>query len=177
MGITYSRARTASELKEILALQTTNLKDNVSHTEKESQGFITVSHTFDMLNKMNNACQHVIAKDNAKVIGYALAMLPSFRNEIPILTPMFVSADSLLGNKNYLVMGQICIDKNYRGKGIFKGMYTFYKNELSPQYDCLFTEVATENTRSLSAHKAIGFSILKTEIAGDVSWELMNWHW
>lgn len=54
---------------------------------------------------------------------------------------MFDSADELLGDKNYIAMGQIYIDKPYRKKGFFKGMYHFYKQELQEEYDCLFTEV------------------------------------
>lgn len=76
---------------------------------------------------MNDACPHTLAMDGEQVVGYALTMLESFRNEIPILTPMFETADRLLPTKNYLAMGQICIDKPYRGQGLFKGLYRFYK--------------------------------------------------
>ena len=172
--IIYKRATTEIELQQILALQKCNMRPGLSKTEIRTQGFITVNHTFDILKKMNDASPHIIAKANNKVVGYALVMLPSFRNELAVLAPMFNAADVLLGQKNYVAMGQVCVDKEFRGKGVFRGMYDFYKSELQNDFDCLFTEIATDNLRSLKAHKSIGFEILKTQITNGVSWELVN---
>ncbi len=175
--IQYKRANSDEQLHQILEIQKRALKHNVSLAEQKSEGFITVPHTFEMLKKMNEACPHIVAFENDKVVGYALVMLESFRNEMEILLPMFETADRLLPHKNYLTMGQVCIDKPYRGKGIFKGIYAFYKDELAQQYDCLFTEVATLNTRSLQAHLAVGFKILHTQVTEGTSWEMVNWDW
>ena len=168
--IKYKRASSDEHLNQILEIQKRALKQNVSLAEQKTEGYITVPHTFEILKKMNEACSHIIALENDRVVGYALVMLESFRNEMEILVPMFETADRLLPNKNYLTMGQICIDKPFRGKGIFKGLYTFYKNELANQYDCLFTEVATLNARSLQAHLAVGFKILHTQVTDGTSW-------
>lgn len=56
-------------------------------------------------------------------------------------------------------------------------MYYFYKEELQNDFDCLITEVATNNKRSLAAHKSVGFQVLKTQVSDDISWELVNWSW
>ena len=175
--IKYQRARTDEQLRQILEIQKRALKQNVSLQEQKTEGYITVPHTFEILKKMNNACAHIIAVEKNRVVGYALVMLETFRNEMEILVPMFETADKLLPNKNYLTMGQVCIDKPHRGKGIFKGLYNFYKEELANQYDCLFTEVATLNTRSLNAHLAVGFKILATQETDGTSWEMVNWDW
>lgn len=175
--ITYKRAASDQELREILAIQKRNLKAVISIQERKEQGYITVPHTFDILKKMNDACPHILAMDGDRVAGYALVMLRSFKYEMPILIPMFETADRLLKGKNYVAMGQVCIDKPYRGQGVFKGMYTFYKEQLSTTYDCLFTEVATSNIRSLEAHKRVGFKILETQITDGTSWEIVNWNW
>ncbi|GGG23038.1 hypothetical protein GCM10011344_24660 [Dokdonia pacifica] len=175
--ITYKRAASDQELQEILAIQKRNLKAVISIQERKEQGYITVPHTFDILKKMNDACPHILAMDGDRVAGYALVMLRSFKYEMPILIPMFETADRLLKGKNYVAMGQVCIDKPYRGQGVFKGMYTFYKEQLSTTYDCLFTEVATSNIRSLEAHKRVGFKILETQITDGTSWEIVNWDW
>lgn len=175
--IKYQRARTDEQLRQILEIQKRALKQNVSLQEQKTEGYITVPHTFEILQKMNNACAHIVAVEKDRVVGYALVMLETFRNEMEILVPMFETADKLLPNKNYLTMGQVCIDKPHRGKGIFKGLYNFYKEELANQYDCLFTEVATLNTRSLNAHLAVGFKILATQETDGTSWEMVNWDW
>jgi len=177
MPIMYCRAQTTEELKQILALQQQNMTSVLSHQEALNEGFITVGHTLDILEKMNRSCPHIIAKDGDIVVGYALVMLRSFREEIEVLKPMFDSADTLLPNLNYVVMGQICIAKSHRKRGVFKGMYLFYKAQLKNKFDCLFTEIASSNTRSLQAHKAVGFEVLKSQITDGVSWELVNWDW
>lgn len=175
--ITYKRTISDSELHQILEIQKRALKTNVSIKEQKDQGYITVPHTFEILKKMNDACPHILAMDGDVVAGYALTMLESFRYEMDILRPMFETADKLLPGRNYLAMGQICIDKPFRRKGVFKGLYVYYQTELSGIYDCLFTEVATSNTRSLSAHIAVGFKILDTQTTDGTSWEMVCWDW
>lgn len=177
MAVTYTRATTEKELYQILDLQRQNMAKGLSQDELVKEGFITVGHTFALLKKMNDACPHIITKDGDAVVGYALVMLRSFKNEIPVLRPMFDTADALLPGSNYVAMGQICIAKSHRRQGIFKGMYQYYRQQLQNDYDCLFTEVATANQRSLQAHKAVGFEVLKTQITDGVSWELVNWDW
>ena len=151
--------------------------DAVSSTEKKNEGFVTVSHSYAILKQMNDARSHVIAKDGDLVVGYALVMLKEFRDEISILSAMFETAEELLGGKKFLAMGQICISKAYRKRGIFRGMYNFYKKELQGEFDCLLTEVATDNKRSLEAHKSVGFKVLKKQVTEGVSWVLINWDW
>ncbi len=175
--IRYKRVTKTLELEQILALQKENFKSSLSHDEIQKEGFVTVAHSLDVLKKMNDKCAHIIAKDDDFVVGYALVMLKEFKDEISVLTAMFETAQKLLGDQRYVAMGQICISKNYRRKGIFKGLYNFYKKELNHEFDCLLTEVATNNIRSLNAHKSVGFEVLKTQISDDISWELICWNW
>ena len=177
MEITYKRAVSENELYQILSLQKINAATNVSPIEKQKEGFVTVSHTYEILKQMNDACAHIIAKDGDLVVGYALVMLKEFRDEISILSAMFETATELLGDKKYVAMGQVCISKEYRKQGIFRGMYTFFREELQKEFDCLLTEVATDNDRSLNAHLSIGFEVLKTQESDGVSWELICWDW
>jgi GNAT superfamily N-acetyltransferase len=112
---------------------------------------------------MNSDAQHIIAKDGEKVVGYALAMTKRFRDKITVLKSMFDLLDGLvvnglpLGDEKYIVMGQICVDYDYRGKGIFQGMYHKYFEVYKPVYQSIITEIAARNTRSLRAHLNIGF--------------------
>lgn len=177
MQIQFKRVSSEKELYQILDLQKKNAIPSLSDHEKEKEGFVTVVHSFEIIKQMNDASAHIIAKDGDNLVGYALVMLKEFRDEISLLSAMFETASELLGNKNYLAMGQICVAKEYRKQGVFRGMYTFYKEELQIEFDCLLTEVATDNTRSLAAHKSIGFEIIKTQITQGTSWELMNWKW
>jgi len=177
MSILYKRAHTDKELNEILALQKQNLPNVISDSERKEQGFVTVNHSFDILKSMNTACSHVIATHNNHVVGYALCMLQQFKDDIPILKAMFSEIDNSVNDHSYLVMGQVCIHKQYRGKGVFRGLYKHMKTELHNIYNSIITEVDTTNTRSLQAHYAIGFKHLKTYHSKGQDWELIYWDW
>ena len=176
--ISYKRASNQEELEQIRTLQLQNSSQNITSEEKLQQGFVTVQHSLALLDQMNSSCPHIIATDDNTVMGFALVMLPDFRHEIVVLTPMFERIDELLPkDKTYVVMGQICIDKNYRKQGIFRGLYHFYREELQPQFDYLITEVATINIRSMQAHEAIGFKIIDTYLEAGIEWNIILWDW
>ena len=126
---------------------------------------------------MNAACAHCIAKKDDKIIGYALSMVQNFKTEIPLLIPMFneIDGELLKQNKalNYIVMGQICIDKSMRGQGVFRGLYKYMSQELKTNFGAIITEVDAANTRSSNAHKAVGFELLKRYEANNRVWELI----
>lgn len=176
--ILYKRASTLDELEQIRTLQLQNSSQNISAEEKLQEGFVTVQHSVALLEQMNYACAHIIAKDNDIVVGFALVMLSSFRNKIEVLIPMFERIDELVPkDKTYVVMGQICVDKNYRKQGIFRGLYHFYKEELHHEFDFLITEVAAINIRSMHAHDAIGFKIIDTYNEDGIEWNIILWDW
>lgn len=176
--IIYKRASTLDELEQIRTLQLQNSSHNITSEEKLQEGFVTVQHTVALLQQMNSTCAHIIAKDNNIVVGFALVMLSSFRNEIKVLIPMFERIDGLIPkDKTFLVMGQICVDKNYRKQGIFRGLYHFYREELQHEFDYLITEVAAINLRSMQAHEAIGFKIIDTYEEDRIIWNIMLWDW
>ena len=174
MEVVFKSCTNDSELRQILSLQQKNLISNLDSGEKEKEGFVTVSHTLELLTKMNTACPHIIAKVQDKVVGYALCMHPSFGNDIEVLKPMFKEiASAVPKTEPYMVMGQICIDKEYRRRGIFRKLYETMKNTIQPQFNSIITEVDATNLRSLEAHYAVGFKDLKTYSAGGQDWKLI----
>ncbi len=171
--ITFTKTSNTAELEQILALQQRNLPKQLSEEEKKTQGFVTVEHDLEILSKMHNLHPHSIAKDNDTIIGYALSMSTSFKNEIPVLVPMFNAIDKLNIHPNFIVMGQVCVDKAYRGKGIFRGLYDTMAATFSGQFTSIITEIDANNTRSLKAHEVIGFSDLCTYEAGQQLWKVV----
>lgn len=181
--ITYSLASSEDELQQILQLQQQNLPVAISEAERETEGFVTVQHDVELLKAMHEKCPHTIAKDGDLVVGYALSMHPDFGNEIEVLLPMFEelnryfssmeAAEKLLHHQNFIVMGQICIAKAYRQKGIFKKLYENMQANLPDGYSTIITEVDTKNQRSLNAHYAVGFNDLKRYVSGGQEWALI----
>ncbi len=172
--IQYALAASDTELEQILELQRHNLPQSISEEEKINEGFVTVHHNLQLLKEMNDACAHTIAKSEDKVVGYALSMHPKFGNSIEVLKPMFDQLKKYTSSiGNFLVMGQVCIDKNFRKQGIFRNLYLAMKDNHIPPFDTIVTEVDAANQRSLQAHYAIGFEQLGTYSSGGQDWELI----
>lgn len=172
--ITYKKADTSNELKQILSLQQQNLPNSISQKEKETEGFLTVEHDFNILNQLNEVCPHIIAKEGKKLAGYVLCMHPKFADSIDVLKPMFKVLDNLKTPINsYIVMGQVCVDKAYRKSGVFRRLYDKMLETTSSDFDAIVTEVDATNNRSLEAHLAIGFKQLTTHEADGKKWQLI----
>jgi ribosomal protein S18 acetylase RimI-like enzyme len=78
---------------------------------------------------------------------------------------------------DYMVIGQICVDKNYRGQGIFDKMYQAYMESFSDRYDFAITEIAISNKRSLKAHQRVGFQIIHEFSDSIQDWAIVAWDW
>jgi GNAT superfamily N-acetyltransferase len=126
----------------------------------------------------------IIAKENNEVVAYVLAMTPSFRTGFPVLEPLFKLFEKIpyegkpVSAYHYLVVGQACIDKKYRGKGILKKLYAAYTSRFRGKYDFAITEIATKNLRSMNAHQRIGFKPVHEYTGPDgVQWTIVILDW
>ncbi|THU39783.1 GNAT family N-acetyltransferase [Niastella caeni] len=180
----FTTTKTNKDLEQILELQKQNLAAGLTGEQITSQGFVTVSHSFQDLLKMNDIEAHVIAKDNDRVIAYILAMTARSRFDIPILIPMFELFEQVnyqnkkVADWRYMVVGQVCVAAGYRGKGILDECYTAYRNNFKDRYDFAITEIATRNQRSINAHKRIGFETIHEYVAPDgEEWSIVVWKW
>ena len=181
--IQFTTANGSNDIQQILDLQYLNLPQNINPTEAKEQGFVTVHHDFEILSAMNEKFPHIIAKDGQIIIGYTLVMLQEFGNQIPVLIPLFEKINQLsyngvsLGKTPYFVMGQVCVAKDYRGQGIFFGLYQQMKKEMSPHYQYIVTEIATRNTRSMRAHEKVGFKVIHIFSTPEEEWAIVAWDW
>lgn len=181
--VTLTTVSGTGELQQILDLQRRNLAKNITATELQSQGFVTMIHDLGILQQMHNLAPSIIAKDDEQVAGYALVMLRECRQLFPPLEPMFKNFDELefrgraLNDYRFYVMGQVCIDKQYRGSGLFDKLYQKHKEVYSPRYDFIVTEVATRNSRSLRAHERVGFDTLNVYRDELDEWAVILWDW
>lgn len=180
MEIYFQQAQTDLHLQQIITLQAENLRGLHSKEMEREEGFVTVHHSLQLLRTMNDKLPHIIAIHENKVVGYALAMPAGFREHIPELRSMFDVLDSLVwqgksfSEYNYLVMGQVCIAKEWRGRGIFRQLYDYYFELYKSRFDWIITEVAQRNQRSLQAHLSIGFVPVYTYIEEGVEeWVVM----
>ncbi|MDG1697813.1 MAG: GNAT family N-acetyltransferase [Polaribacter sp.] len=171
------------ELYEILKVQTQNHIDHLSNASINKNGYVTVKHTYEMLEKMNSKARQVIATVNNEVVAYALVMLKEFKELNPILVPMFETFEKVeykgkkLNELNYYVMGQICVRDDFKRRGIFKKLYEKHKEEYSKYYDFCLTEVSSNNIPSMIAHKKVGFETVYTFTDNTDEWNILLWEW
>jgi GNAT superfamily N-acetyltransferase len=184
MGIRYTTSQAPEVLAQILHLQERNLAAHLSLAEASEQGFVTVRHDPQVLRQICGEHGHVAALDGDRVVGYALVMLKEFAGAIPVLVPLFELLDRVsfgsasVGDLNYFVMGQVCVAREFRGTGVFRGLYGELAARMSGSFSLVVTEVATRNTRSLRAHAKVGFRSLHRYVSPErEEWDVIAWDW
>jgi hypothetical protein len=174
---------TQQELHEILQLQEKNLPENLSVDEFRSQGFVTIHHDLHLLNTMHQLAPSVIIKDKDQVIAYALTMLGECSRLVPGLISMFSLLDSCnwqnksLSKIPYYVMGQVCVEKKHRGRGLFDALYAHHKKTYSSRFDLLVTQISVRNPRSTKAHERVGFKTIHQHRDKQDEWLVVAWDW
>ena len=179
----FTTLQSDDEIMQLLALQAKNQARNVSEEVARNQGFVTVVHNFDLLKRMNEAYPQIIAKVDDKLVGYAIVMPKSFRKEILVLDPMFGMIEGLSMNGKpliqtpYYVMGQICVAEEVRGMGVFDGLYAKHKELMAKEFEVVITEIALRNTRSMAAHKRVGFETIHEyfDESNNEDWAVVAW--
>jgi ribosomal protein S18 acetylase RimI-like enzyme len=177
------RVTEKAELSGIKDLQTANLKSGLDKEEIEKEGFVTAEYSPELLARMNTTEPHIIAKDGDQVVGYALVATRSVIGGHPLLDDFFRQADTLiykgtaLCDVNYVVVGQLCVAKAYRGMGVVKKMYDLFKDELAHTYPYCMTDVDEMNPRSLKAHLSSGFEVISTLEYGGSKWYIVIRDW
>lgn len=183
--IEITRVSSQKDLEGILKLQQKNLRKNLSPETAATQGFLTLEHSMDVLAKMNEAEPSVIALEDGEVVGYSLVMLPSFKDEIPLLGDLFKAIEALtyegrpISPESYVVVGQLCIGFEQRGQGLVERLYGHFRESLQDKYEYLITDISSKNPRSLKAHQKTGFKAIHTfyDSFTDEDWNIVLWDW
>jgi hypothetical protein len=171
------------ELEQILQLQQQNLKQHISQEEKDAQGFLTMQFNLPMLQRLHAIAPSVIIKQEDELAAYAMTVTLEGRQAYPDLEPMFLNFEKLqwkgkpLYDYQFYVMGQICVSKAHRAKGLFDKLYHHHKEVYSPQFDFIITEISVSNYRSLQAHKRVGFETIHIYEDHMDTWHVVVWDW
>jgi len=171
------------ELEQIARLSAANQVANISSETKEKEGFVSWIYSTEILTRLHTIIPSVIAMDGNRLAGYAISLTRECAGVYPSLASMLDYTNTVtykgrpLSEQSLYIMGQICVDIDYRGQGVVDLLYQFHKKQFSPQYDLLVTEISTSNPRSLKAHKKVGFATIATHRDPDGEWDLVAWDW
>jgi ribosomal protein S18 acetylase RimI-like enzyme len=172
-----------NDLLQIYELNQQNIRDHVAPEEQAREGFVSWLYPPELLQKMHELAASVIVKDDDMVVGYALTTLRDASGFHPDLETMFRNLQSiyykgqLLFSYRFYCMGQICVAKAYRGKGLVDMLYRKHKEIYSGQYDFILTEISTRNLRSIKAHERIGFKSVYSYRDAMDEWAVVIWDW
>lgn len=181
MEIVFDVASTEQHFGQILQLQKQNLFNEISEEQQAQQGFVFAEHTVPLLKMMAAQLPQAIAVSDGRVIGYNLAMSVSMKNEMPRLVPMFAEFErstykgNLLSTYSYVVGGQVCVDRDFRRRGLLSRLYHETRNRLSSGYQLCVTEISARNGISLRAHQKMGFEVASTYRDGKELWNVVVW--
>ena len=179
--ITITNASSDAHFEGILALQERNHLHAVPDEVQAREGFVYVRHTLPLLARMAAASPQAIALDGDRVVGYCLSLPPSLQDDVPILAPMFEQfarcrhRDRPLAEHRYVVGGQVCVDRDYRGLGLLARLYHQVRDSLASTCDLCVTEIATRNEVSVRAHEKMGFEAIATYNDGREDWVIVAW--
>ena len=175
----FSLTDLTEDFEKILLLNRLNNIERLDSKLWASEGFLTTKYDIHQLERMRGAYKHVVAKHQGDVIGYALVLLREDTSVSPYPDTIFEFVDAnkvndkCLKNIQYFVMTQICVDKNFRGMGVFKALYKKLSEQMSTNFEKVVIKVSGKNIRSLNAHQNIGFKIIENQNSGK---ELEGWN-
>lgn len=171
------------ELQRIQQLQLENHRSVLDESTRSAQGFVTALYSLDVLMDMHKTTPGVIACDGDSLCGYVLAADRNLEGRHPILDSLYQEAnksrykETLLDSIPYLVVGQVCIAQQYRGKGLFSALYEYYREYYQKTYPCCLTDIDLSNVRSLRAHLNLGFETVSTFRTDQSQWQVVLWDW
>lgn len=181
MDIQFKAATTNRHFEGILALQQKNIYTALSPATQQQQGFVFAEHNMELLKALAAALPQVVALANDEVVGYNLAMTANMKSMIPRIVPMFdafercIYQGKALTNYRYIVGGQVCVDQNFRGKGLLSQLYHATKDRVGKEYQLCVTEISTRNLLSLKIHQRMGFEVISTYQDTEETWNIVLW--
>ena len=165
-ALTVVSASTDWQFEQIVDLQRRNHYLTVPSDVQAREGFVFTRHTVALLRRMASELPQAIALSDAGVVGYCLSLPLSLQEEQPALAPMFEQFSRCtyrgrsLASIPFMVGGQVCVDRAWRGQGLMGRLYDHTRDAAPPRLELCVTEVAIRNDVSLRAHLRIGFETI-----------------
>lgn len=156
MAIQFRRAR-PQDYTEILALQSANFFAHLTEEERK-EGFLSAQFTPQQTAQIAEDLGTMLAVVDDRVAGFLCAFRNEFETGSPVIAEMIASYDRLtfegrsLSSFQSYIYGPVCIGKDYRRRGLLRGLYEAQKQDLAGRFDIGVAFVARNNPHSLKAH-------------------------
>jgi GNAT superfamily N-acetyltransferase len=151
-----------SDIPAILRLFAANTLSRMSVDEAMQFGFLTVPYSTDLLQRIIQLERPIKAEVDGRLVGYLIPHPVCFRS-IPEFRCMIELEDALIyegrpvADYHYIRVGQVLVDKDFRGRGVYKALYAEMKRRFKAEYEVVFTRVSKYNPMSHLVHQRLGF--------------------
>jgi hypothetical protein len=155
-SIEYRRAK-PEDYPAILDLQSANFIANLSDAERK-QGFLSAQFTPQQTAQIAEDLGIMVAVVDSRVGGFLCAFRKEFDTGSPVIATMLESYDRFsfqgkpLSSLSTYIYGPVCIEREFRGRGLLRGLYEAQKKDLAGQFDIGVAFVSRNNPHSLRAH-------------------------
>lgn len=145
-----------ADFEGMLALQNRNLLAVLTPKEQED-GFLNTAFSLENFRAMDKSIAVIVAVEKDKVRGYLCAATLAFKECFPFPAALIKHANNhvykgrTLSSYRACIVNPICIDKDYRGSGMFMGLCQAMLPIISREYELALAFVSVKNLRSLHA--------------------------
>lgn len=159
------RKASEKDYQGILDLQDKYLITNLNDEEKKN-GFLSVKFSKKQFEIMNTDSLVVVCEDKDIIIGYLCASTADFNKDYTLPStmidqfPFITYQGKSLENYNCLIFGPVCIELDYRGKGVYAELMKTLIELLPKNIDVLVTFISAKNKRSLISTKKLAIEKL-----------------
>lgn len=157
---------TSTDIPGVLELQEKYLYRNMSEEERK-KGFVTTPFTVQQIEEILLENGLFIAKnEQKKIVGYIFAASWKYFEQWEIFNYMVSRFPNIsfqnqeITTQNTFQYGPVCIDENYRGKGLFGLLFEEMRLEFLKRYPISITFINQINAVSTAAHKKLGWEII-----------------
>jgi predicted GNAT superfamily acetyltransferase len=143
-------------------LNEANLFQNLSLEEAREFGFLSDPMPYEYQRQLNKREPFITAKLDGRLIGY-LVPLPDYYRDMPELMDgwdqdeVFIYEGRRVGDYQFIRLGQVVVDKEFRGRGVLRALYEEMKRRYLATYELVLVWISKYNSRSLLAHQKLGF--------------------
>ena len=152
----YRRAA-AGDYARILELQSANFVANLTEAQRQ-QGFLSAQFSAEQTARIAEDLGITVALVDGRIAGFLCAFRKEFPTGSPVIAEMLSSYEMLrfedlpLSSFNSYIYGPVCIAREYRGRGLLRGLYEAQRSDLAGKFDLGVAFVSRNNPHSLSAH-------------------------
>lgn len=155
-GIEYRRAR-PEDYAEIVRLQRANYIANLT-AEERREGFLSAEFSLDQVAAIASDLGIAIVTMDDALAGCLCGIRREFDHGSPVVEKMLESYDQAwfqgkpLSAFNSYIYGPVCIARQYRRRGLLRGLYDFQNKDLAGQFEVGVALVSHSNPHSMQAH-------------------------